>query len=108
MHYSNNLKVLGKIWEIFSFVWLMTTEIYVQNKFALKEFYLIQFPNVIGQGEVGFEIVIDLGILVQIWPHVLAREIFIQLFFIFYNSILVSFTHGIWIGKKKKFLYFDH
>lgn len=44
----------------------MTTEIYVQNKFALKEFYLIQFPNVIGQGEVGFEIVIDLGILVQI------------------------------------------
>lgn len=81
----------------------MTTEIYVQNKFALKEFYLNQFPNVIGQGEVGFEIVIDLGILVQIWPHVLAREIFIQLFFIFYNSILVSFTHGIWIGKKKNF-----
>ena len=85
----------------------MTTKIYVQDKLALKEFYLIQFPNVIGRGEVGFEIVIDLGILVPIWPHVFAREIFIQLFFIlFFNSILVIFTHGIWVGKKK--IYFGH
>ena len=52
--------------------------------------------------------VIDLGILIPIWFHVLAlaREIFIQLgaffSFFFLSSILVSITYGIWVGQKKQ------